>query len=214
MDRFHPFDFALWTPWLPWVVGFVVTCTVAGFVALVGRRYQRRRRLSGASREEDLPWQDLLVLLEKRNQDRAQAGSPPEEAPEEVINQLMASLSTGSNRQPGLSPNDRQFLASGGADRRASHRRWGVPTDVHLHCSLWPDRVHGLVVNRSTGGLGIFADKEVLPGTPLQVRAAEAPSSVPGVRAEVRHCRKAGKGFFFGCEFSETVPWNARVWFG
>ena len=70
------------------------------------------------------------------------------------------------------------------------------------------------MVNRSTGGLGIFADQEVPAGTPLKIRAVEAPSYVPMVRIEVRHCLKVGKGYILGCEFSEDVPWNARVWFG
>ena len=39
-------------------------------------------------------------------------------------------------------------------------------------------------------------------------------SLVQAVRAEVRHCRKVGKGFLLGCQFSDDVPWNARVWFG
>jgi hypothetical protein len=111
-------------------------------------------------------------------------------------------------------PEDREFQLVGGTERRAGHRRWGNPTEVHLFSPLWAGHVHGLVVNRSTGGLGIFLDKEVPPGTPLQARAAEAPSYVPAVQAEVRHCRKVGKGFFLGCQFSEDVPWNARVWFG
>jgi hypothetical protein len=71
-----------------------------------------------------------------------------------------------------------------------------------------------VIVNRSTGGLGIFADREVPRGTILQVRAAEASSSTSWVRAEVRHSRKVGKGYLFGCQFSEDIPWNIRVWFG
>jgi hypothetical protein len=111
-------------------------------------------------------------------------------------------------------PEDREFVLVGGEERRTGGRRWGNPTDVYLLSSLWSGRLHGLVVNRSTGGLGIYADEEVPPNTRLRVRAMEAPPHVPAVRAEVRYCLKVGKRFLLGCQFSEDIPWNARVWFG
>jgi hypothetical protein len=111
-------------------------------------------------------------------------------------------------------PEDREFVLVGGEERRNGGRRWGNPTDIYLLSPLWSGRLHGLVVNRSTGGLGIYFDEEVPPNTRLRVRAMEAPPHVPVVRAEVRYCLKAGKGFLLGCQFSEDVPWNVRVWFG
>jgi hypothetical protein len=105
-------------------------------------------------------------------------------------------------------------VAAGGNERRTGGRRWGNPTDVRLRSPLWEGQQHGLVVNRSTGGLGIFADREIPLGTLVQVRAVEAPFYVNPAQAEVRHCRKVGKGFFLGCQFCGDVPWNTRVWFG
>ena len=62
---------------------------------------------------------------------------------------------------------------------------------------------------------GLFAhDKEVPAGTTVKFRAAEAPGNVPAIEAEVRHCRKVGKGFLFGLQFNDEIPWNVRVWFG
>ena len=210
---FATFGVALSTTWAPLGAGAVVTFLVIGSAVIYGH-WRGGRHLSDASREEDLPWQDLLSLLEQRNRDRAAAGLPPEQATEEVLGQLLASWPGMPDPKPLELPEDREFLLVGGDERRASRRRWGNPTEVRLVSPLWAGHLHGLVVNRSTGGLGIFTDKEVTPGTSLQVRAAEAPPSVEAIRAEVRHCLQVGKGFLLGCQFSEDVPWNVRVWFG
>jgi hypothetical protein len=214
-QRLHPLDFSLWTPWLPWIVGIMVTFTVGGFVALYGRWRWRRRRLA-SSREEDLPWQDLLEVLQKRKRDRAAAGLPPEtDVPaEEMLAELLASLPPGPRSAPPVRREDLAFLAGGGDERRGSPRRWGNPTEIHLTLPVGLDRVHGLVVNRSTGGLGIFADRDIAAGTTIRVRPVEAPAYIPEVEVEVRHSRKISKGFLLGCQFLSDVPWNVRVWFG
>jgi hypothetical protein len=204
----------LWTTCVAVGAGAMVTSLVVGSGVAYGRWRGRRRRLRDASREEDLAWADLLALLEKRNRDRVAAGLPPEEATEEEIGQLLARLPSMPDPRAVQLPEDHEFARSGGAERRTGRRRWGHPTEVHLRSLLWEDNLHGLVVNRSTGGLGIFADKEVPHGTPLHVRAAEAPAYVPAILVEVRHCLKVGKGAFLGCQFNAEVPWNIRVWFG
>jgi hypothetical protein len=205
---------SLWTTWVPLGAGVLVTSLVIGSGVIYRRWRGRWQRLTDASREEDLPWQELLSVLQKRNRDRAAAGLPVEQATEELLSELVASLPAVPSPRPVELPEDREFVPVGGNERRAWHRRWGNPTEIHLFSLLWPGHLHGLVVNRSTGGLGIFTDRKVPPGTPLHVRAAEAPSYVPMVQAEARHCRRVGPGFLIGCEFSEDVPWNARVWFG
>jgi hypothetical protein len=207
---FDLFDEIVWTSWVAWGAGVLVTSLVLGS-PLFYRRMRRRRWLSYASREEDLPWDALMGLLEKRNRDRAAAGLPPEEATPEEISQLLATLPDHGSRQ---SREDRDFAAGGGQERRTGGRRWGNPTSVRIRAVLWEDYVHGLVVNRSTGGLGIFVDRDIKLGTCLQVRAVEAPFYVQPVEAEVRHCRRVGKGYFLGCQFNGDVPWNTRVWFG
>ncbi len=177
--------------------------------------YRRwRQRLSFASREEDLPWDNLLVLVEKRNRERATAGLPPEEASEQELDQLLERLPRVSAPKPVELPEDREFKAVGGPERRAGRRRWGNPTEVNIISTVGVERVHGIVVNRSTGGLGIFADHEIPAGTLVSIRAVEAPAYVPSVFAEVRHCLKVGKGFVLGCQFRTEIPWKIRVWFG
>jgi hypothetical protein len=208
---FAMFGVALWTTLVPVGAGLAVASLVIGSSVIYGRW---RRRLRRASREEDLPWQALLSLLAKRNRDREAAGLPPEEVTEEVLDQLLARLPSVPSPGPVDLPEDHEFRSVGGDNRRSSRRRWGNPTLVLLRSYLWAGHLRGLVVNRSTGGLGIFTDKEVPADTSLQIRAAEAPLTVREVWADVRHCRRVGRGFFFGCEFSEDLPWNVRVWFG
>jgi hypothetical protein len=210
---FPKFDVTHWTTWVVVGAGIVVMFLVIGFTRTY-RRWRRRRRLGDAAWEEDLDWQALLSLLEKRNRERAAAGLPPDRVTDEELAQLVASMPAVPDANPVELPEDREFRLVGGNERRAGRRRWGNPIEVHLFSSLWTDHLHGLVVNRSTGGLAIFADKEVPADTPLQVRPAEAPSYVPAVKTEVRHCLKAGRAFVLGCQFIEEVPWNARVWFG
>jgi hypothetical protein len=210
---FAMLDVALWTTWAPLGAGAVATSLVAGCGVAYGR-WRVGRRLSDASREEDLAWADLLALLEKRHRDRVNAGLPSQEITDEELGQLLAKLPAMPDPRALELPEDREFELVGGIERRTGRRRWGNPTEVHLRSLLWADNLHGLVVNRSTGGLGIYVDKAVPHGTPMHVRAAEAPDYVQSVLVDVRHSLKVGKGFILGCQFSTSIPWNTRVWFG
>jgi hypothetical protein len=206
-----PFEVGSWGIWVPLGAGAVVTALVIGFAVI----YERWRHRTGAvSPDDDVPIAELLRMLEDYNRNRATFGLPPEQLTEEVKGKLLAGRSALPDALPVELAEDQLFLALGGDDRRASQRRWGNPTEVHLRSDLWYDRLHGLVVNRSAGGLGIYADMEIPPGTYLEVRVVEAPANVPKVRVEVRHCRRVGNGYFIGCQFSEDVPWEARAWLG
>jgi hypothetical protein len=219
--------------WLILGVGITVGASVGGLVALLGR-WLRRRRPAG-SKEEDLSWQNLLESLRLRRKEREEAGLAADEdlPPEELFMELLATLPAevpgepwsavedmksqswgGIRGGPAAEPEDLQFQAQGGVERRAGQYRWGNPTEVHVYAYLWPGHAHGLVINRSTGGLAILIQEEVPTGTSIKVRPIEAPRSVPFVKLEVRHCRKAGQLFLVGCQFCEEVPWNVRVWFG
>jgi hypothetical protein len=210
-----PFALAGWATLVIAGVGVVVAALVVALAVLVGR-WRRRKRLGEGSKEEDLPWEDLLELLRRRSQARKEAGLPPDDdvPPEELLKELLAGLPARAPRAPAGTPEGVQYLSEGGVERRAGRRRWGNPTEVSVTSPRWPGALHGLVINRSTGGLAVFLDGELPAGTPIKVRPVEAPGSVPGTEAEVRYCRKVGKHFLIGCEFSGEVPWNVRVWFG
>jgi hypothetical protein len=203
-------DQIVWSTWVAWAMGTVVTALVFGS-PIIYRRLRRRRFLTLASREEDVPWDALQGLLEKRSRGRVAAGLPDEEPSLDEVSELLASL---PGHLPEQSLEQRQFAAAGGKERRSGGRRWGNPTEVTLGGILTEGRLHGLVVNRSTGGIGIYTDREIPLGAQVHVRAVEAPFYVIGVYTEVRHCRKIGKGFFLGCQFIGDIPWSVRVWFG
>jgi hypothetical protein len=201
-----------WTTWLALGVG----STVAGLVYVTLRRYGRRRKAVFLA-EEELPWEQLLDLLKARERELANSESPPDQEvpPEELLALLLARLPAQSHRRLyQIPPEEWCYLQSGASEKRASRRRWGNPTPVHLDSPLLSRRLHGIVINRSTGGLGIFVDEQVAPGTLAEVRPAEAPRYVPAAEVEVRYCRKVRKQFFIGCQFQKEIPWNVRVWFG
>ncbi len=211
-----PFRFRLtdWTTLVILGVGILVTVLVVGLMGLVGR--WRRRRMGVHSMEEDLSWEDLLNLLRRRSEERRDAGLPPDDdvPAEDLLKELLAGLPARARRGPANPVDGRQYPAPGGVERRTGGRRWGNPTEVYVTSALWAGWVHGLVINRSTGGLALFLDREIPTEAQIKVRSIEAPVSVPGIEAAVRYCRKAGKNFLIGCEFAGEVPWNVRVWFG
>jgi hypothetical protein len=210
-----PLEHTDWTTWLAAGVGIAVAALVMVAVILWGR-WRRRRRLGIVSTEEELPWDQLLEMLEARSRQQAAAGVSSDEdlPPDQLLKHLLAGLPSHRRRAGDTHPEDWYGPAHTGAEQRTTRRRWGNPTEVHLTWLAGPDRLHGLVINRSTGGLAIFVDMEVSDGTLIQVRAAAAPSYVSTTTVEVRYCRKVGRSFLLGCRFCDDVPWNVRVWFG
>ncbi len=199
-----------------WVVPSVGVTVAASVYVILGYIRRRLRRRRGGSREEDLSWADLLESLRRRRQEREAAGLGADEdlPPEQLFKELLPTLPTAALREPAAALEDIQFHTQGGIERRSGRRRWGNPTEVYITWALGPGLVHGLVINRSTGGLGILLEQEVAAGTTIKIHAIEAPRSVPFIELEVCHCRKAGRFFLIGCQFCEEVPWNVRVWFG
>jgi hypothetical protein len=101
------------------------------------------------------------------------------------------------------------------SDRRGSMRREGPPVKVVLSAASFRSKHDvGYVLDRSTGGLRIAMRLSMAPGSTMQVRAANAPDSVPWVTLIVRNCRNAGQHYELGCEFDKTPPWNVLLLFG
>ena len=128
-----PFAFSL-TTWVSLGTGVVVTSLVIGAAFVYGRYWRRPAGAAqrSASQEEDLPWQELLKLLQKHHRDRAGAGFPIEKPNEEVLEQLLNNLPSVPDALPVELAEDREFLAIGHDERRSGRRRWGNPIDVHI----------------------------------------------------------------------------------
>ena len=107
----------VWTTWVPLGAGAAVTSLVLGSTFIYGR--WRGRRLSEGSREEDLPWEALLSLLERRVRGQA-AGPPGRQATEEEVGQVLASLPAVGEPQPLERPADREFRLAGRGERPGS----------------------------------------------------------------------------------------------
>src|SRR5262245_39048206 len=151
------FAFTDWTTLVIPGVGILAAVLVPLAVFVVGRL--RGKRQGDVSKEEDLSWEDLLDLL-RRSKERTTNGQAPDLPEAASLEQILAHLPATVRRVAVLSEDERQVMTCG-AERRTGRRRWGNPTEVHVGSTLWPGYVHGLVVNRSTGGLAIFLDKEI-----------------------------------------------------
>ncbi len=100
-------------------------------------------------------------------------------------------------------------------ERRTSIRREGQAVKVMLSSPTFKRGVDsGYVVDRSTTGLRIAMGLAMAPGSTMQVRAHNAPDTIPWVTVVVRNCRNAGKHYEIGCEFDKAPPWNVLLLFG
>jgi len=193
----------LLTSWVIWASIGIGVC-VTGLVFVAGRKVDRRRK-PRALPEEDLPWEDLLILLKDRY--KGKSAEDEKLSSDELMDALLAEL---ANKivlpEAGENWN--------GSDRRRARRRWANPIQVILISPYHANTVHGLVINRSTGGLAILTDVPFEPETVLSVRSVEAPRGVGFVDVCVRHARKASKLWVIGCLYQGEIPWNKKAWFG
>jgi hypothetical protein len=97
-------------------------------------------------------------------------------------------------------------------ERRTCRRRPGHPISVDI---LTADDVlgpaHGWVVDRSLGGLGLWADDAEPVGALLRVRASGA---AEGALVVVKHCQAQRSSWRLGCQFVGRVPWPLLRQFG
>src|SRR5215475_9910798 len=156
-DSKMPESFEIW-------VSIAVGITVTSAVFLVSRRLVLGRRARLAPRNpEDLPWEQLLGLLKQRYEGRS--ASDESLSPDELMEVLLGELAAKNSGVPegahwALPYHDHD-------DRRKSRRRWSNPVDVMIVSPVHDNLVHGLVFNRSTGGLAILTDVEFTVDTPL-----------------------------------------------
>jgi hypothetical protein len=198
--------FQNWAIWISIAVGL----SVSGCIFLVGKRLgsgRRARKAAPARSQEELPWEQLLELM----QNRYQEGSAGNEAL--TADQLMEELLGKLAKNP-TAAEEADWSPAPSDDRRHSQRRWSNPVEVKLISPFHDHLVHGLVFNRSTGGLAILADVPFPPDTLLSARPVHAPEGIGYSRIRVRHSRQVSKMCIIGCEYVDETPWNVKVWFG
>jgi hypothetical protein len=61
----------------------------------------------------------------------------------------------------------------------------------------------GLVLNRSSGGLGLSMPQPASEGAVFGVRIAQATDAIPWVWVVVKHCRPLTNRWLLGCQFVE-----------
>jgi PilZ domain len=201
------FDFTSWLTWLHLAMGLGVGYLV--FTSTMAWLRRRRQDDDFLPPEEDLPWEELLALMKDRYQGQVAENLDTNELCQVLLSQLPKERPSTIPRVP----EDDAYLGKG-AERRRSRRRWFNPTVVSFYSPLQNEPLHGIVVNRSTGGLGMLSDAEFPEGTILFVRAVEAPAFISPVKVHVRHSRQAGRMWLVGCQFCDELPWNVKVWFG
>jgi len=134
----------------------------------------------------------VLLLLSRR---KKKAAFAPPAVPQSAMNDM---------------DDDQSF-----SNRRGTVRREGQPVKIVVSSPAFRNKMDsGYVLDRSTGGLRIALPAAVTPGSTMQVRADNAPDTVPWVTVVVRNCRNTGRHFELGCEFDQTPPWNVLLLFG
>jgi hypothetical protein len=208
---FWTYDVPFWfrVNWAPLVAGIAA----GSLTFMAARMALRRRKVEGLlPDDENLPWEDLLDLLKERYSEPDGADAIGHLSPDELCRTLLADLPRRTLRA--LPTKFAQEDLKGMNDRRRSRRRWLNPIAVSFFAPMREHPLHGIVINRSTGGFALLADFDFVEGTVLIVRALEAPENVPAIRVQVRHSRKAGSMWLLGCEYTQELPWNVKVWFG
>lgn len=188
-----------WEIWASLGVGL----GVSGVVVALGRYTGIfRRRGKVVPTEEELPWEDLLAML-KTGKGEGQEEMSAAQLLEALMEQMPKSAEpAGVNWTPTSS------------ERRRNRRRWLNPIEVVLLSPFHDKPLHGLVVNRSVGGLAILADVPFESDSVLRVRSVEAPVGIGFVDVTVRHVREVSGLHVLGCQYNDEVPWNVKVWFG
>ncbi len=100
-------------------------------------------------------------------------------------------------------------------EQRGAHRRKGNPIGVHItDAEAKGEPIHGVITNRSAGGLGLEVDRPIDVNTTVSVRVVNAPVTVPWIQVLVRSCRQQQNGWLLGCQFVKPPPWSIMLLFG
>jgi hypothetical protein len=92
-------------------------------------------------------------------------------------------------------------------ERRQAPRRNVTPVIVHIRTGQDDEKIEGLVLDVSKGGLCLSVKWPLQVGTAVEIRPANAASAVPWTQVEVRHCESMFSRWKVGFRFAqEPVP--------
>lgn len=100
-------------------------------------------------------------------------------------------------------------------EKRLAHRRQGrmidlAITDIDRH----EQPIKGWIIDRSTGGVKFWAEKNWEVGSLLCIRVAHLADAMPWIEVRVKHCKQSQKGWELGCQFLQPLTWNILLAFG
>jgi hypothetical protein len=100
-------------------------------------------------------------------------------------------------------------------EQRGAHRRKGNPVGIQItDAEAKGEPFHGVIMNRSAGGLGLEVDRPIDVNTTVSVRVVNAPVTIPWIQVLVRSCRQQENGWLLGCQFVKPPPWSIMLLFG
>jgi hypothetical protein len=116
-------------------------------------------------------------------------------------------------KKPNLPPDP--YAMGTTLEQRGAHRRKGNPIGVQItDADGKGEPIHGVIINRSAGGLGLEMDRPIDVNTTVSVRVVNAPVTVPWIQVQVRSCRQHENGWLLGCQFLKPPPWSIMLLFG
>jgi CheY-like chemotaxis protein len=98
-------------------------------------------------------------------------------------------------------------------ERRRGGRHEGLPLPILLATPDGTETAGGVVLNRSSQGLGVRVDRGTPAGAILHVRPELAPAT-PWLPVEVRHCRPRNQHWMLGCRFVNVPSPSDLLLFG
>ncbi len=100
------------------------------------------------------------------------------------------------------------------AERRQTTRRMVTPVFVSLRRSqAQSETIEGLLLNASSGGVGLSLPQAISAGTIFEIRLTNAAPSVPWVPVEVTYCVPISSRWKIGCRFLEKLSVEVQLLF-
>jgi hypothetical protein len=99
-------------------------------------------------------------------------------------------------------------------ERRQAPRRCVTPVIVHIRSGQDDEKIEGLVLDVSKGGLCLSVKWSMEIGKVVEIRPANAASAVPWTQVEVRHCESMFSRWKVGLRYVQEPEPQVRALFG